>query len=100
MLGSICRMSAWGAGRLARFRAVYVALMRYNEVAAETHCVTSLTVGSPYAGWAAAFWTILEKTGDMDRACAANRDSVGELMMEGYNHATNPLQFRTKLCDL
>lgn len=86
---------------LARFQAMYVALLRYSHdpTIATAHYVASQSEGGVYAAWAAAFWDVWSQTGNLDDACAAARVSVGDTMMEGYNYATNPLYFRNMLCE-
>lgn len=85
---------------LARFQAMYIALLRYphDPTIAATHYAASQSESGVYAVWAAAFWSVWSQTGNLDDACAAARVSVGETMMEGYNYATNPLYFRDMLC--
>jgi hypothetical protein len=86
---------------LARFQAMYVALLRHSHdpTIAAAHYAASQSEGGVYAAWAAAFWNVWSQTSNLDDACAAARASVGETMMEGYNYATNPLYFRDMLCD-
>jgi hypothetical protein len=86
---------------LAHFQAMYVALLRnpHDATIAAAYYAASQSTGDEYVAWAAAFWAVWSQTGNLDDACAAARTSVGDLMMEGYNYATNPLYFRDMLCD-